>query len=101
MFWNRNAKCKLSKEAGMRVVQCQRLSISEAEDVVAEIYGCLEEYNVPMPKMAFSFLGGSRVSITMRIDDPIAANMMHLRLATWFTAQKPLAHAGRDPRLKI
>lgn len=85
----------------MSVVQFQLLSMAEAEDVIAEISGCLEEYDVPPPEMAFSFHGRSRVSITMRIDDPIGANMVKLRLATCFAAEKPLGHAGPNPRLKI
>ena len=85
----------------MSVVQFQLLSMAEAEDVIAEICGCLEEYDVPTPEIAFSFHGGSRVSITMRIDDAIAANMVKLRLATWFAVENRLVHAGRDPRLKI
>ena len=85
----------------MSVVQFRRLSMSEAENVMAEICRCLEEYDVAEPEMAFSFHGFSRVSISVRIDNSIAANMVNLRLASWLAAGKPPANPGPDPRLKI
>jgi len=85
----------------MSVAHFQLLSMSEAEDVVAEVCGCVEEYDIPMPDMAFGFRGRSRVNIAMRIDDPIAANMIYLRLATVFIPEKSRAHANQGPKFKI
>ena len=79
----------------MSVVQLQLISMVEAEDVIAEIWRCLEEYDVRTPEMAFRFDERSRVSITMRFGDPIGANMMNLRLAARFGAEGPNVHV--DP----
>ena len=85
----------------MNAVQLQFLSMSQAEVVIAEIFTWLEEYDVPTPEMVFSYHGRSRVSIAMCIDDPIAMNIVNLRLAPWFTAENPHVHTGPDLRLKI
>src|SRR5882762_618745 len=57
------------------------LSISDAEDAIAETWIILEEYDIPSPGMTFTFRGSSRVRIALRVDDPVDAQTLMLRLA--------------------
>ncbi len=86
----------------MAVIRFRQLSMAEAEQCVAEIWTCLEEYNMPSPAIAFDFHGPLRTGIKMSIDDPVAASVMLARLSTWIETQiGPFsAHAGPQFRLE-
>ncbi len=65
----------------MPVIYFHVLSIPDAEDAIAETWSVLEEYDIPSPGMTFTFRGSSRVKIALRVDDPVDAQTLMLRLA--------------------
>ncbi len=75
--------------------------MAEAEQCVAEIWTCLEEYNMPSPAIAFDFHGPSRTDIKMSIDDPVAASVMLTRLSTWVETQIGPSSAHGGPQFRI
>lgn len=72
----------------MSVIQFQQLSMAEAERCVAEIWTCLEEYDIPSPALSFEFCDRLRTNIRMHIDDPVAANTMLSRLSAWIKTKR-------------
>ncbi len=89
----------------MVVIQFQRLSMAEAEQCIAEIWTCLEEYHIPSPKMSFEFSDPLRTSITVNIDDSVAAKTIATRLSHWADTQGDTQdrrfYAKRSPRLRV
>jgi hypothetical protein len=65
----------------MKVIYFKLLSIPDAEDAIAETWSILEEYDIPSPKLTFTFRGTSQVKIALRVDDPVDAQTVMLRLA--------------------
>jgi hypothetical protein len=65
----------------MKVIYFNLMSIPDAEDAIAETWNILEEYDIPSPKLTFIFCGRSQVNIALRVDDPVDAETMMLRLA--------------------
>jgi hypothetical protein len=71
------------REAGMAVIQIDRLSLPDAEEVIAEIWNCLEEYGIPSPTMNVDFHANARVTMGLTFDEPIGAQLVSLRLESW------------------
>jgi len=71
----------------MPVLYFHVLSLRDAEDAVAETWSTLEEYGIPSPRMTCTFRGGSRVKISLRVDDPVDMQTLTLRLAQWVQSQ--------------
>jgi hypothetical protein len=71
----------------MPVIYFRLLSIPDAEDAIAETWNILEEYDIPSPGMTFTFRGRSRIKIALRVDDPVTAQTLMLRLAPWVPSQ--------------
>lgn len=69
----------------MAVINFHLASAAEAEDAIADIWVCLEEYGIPSPGLTFSFPDASCVSIALRVDDAVAARLLMLRLGNWLT----------------
>jgi hypothetical protein len=65
----------------MPIIDFHMLSIPDAEEAIAETWRILEECGIPSPDMTFSFRGSSRVKIALRVDDPVDAQTLILRLA--------------------
>lgn len=83
----------------MATVKFRRLSICEAEDAIAEIWNCLEEYGIPSPWMTFEFDEfdrGGEVSFKCRFDAPLWAHLVAMRLSTWLIARGRSAESGED-----
>jgi hypothetical protein len=57
------------------------LSLSEAEEAIAEIWNCLEEYNIPSPVMSAKGGANSRMTIGFSFGEPIWAALVSLRLS--------------------
>lgn len=85
----------------MTVIQLQLRSMAAAEQSIAEIWTCLEEYDIPSPAVSFKFHDRGRVTIAMRIDDSVAANTVVARLSTWVGTENLCRDAGRNPGLQL
>jgi hypothetical protein len=66
----------------MPIIYFHILSIPDAEEAIAETWHILEEYGIPSPDMTFTFRGTSQVKIALRVDDPVDAQTLMLRLAS-------------------
>ena len=67
----------------MSVVRFRRLSVTEAEYVIAEIWKCLEEHDFASPRMAFVFLRDGRIGINCRFNEPLEAKLVAWRFSDW------------------
>jgi hypothetical protein len=72
----------------MVVIEFRRLTMHEAEEALAEMWNCLEEYDIPSPRMAFDFAGDERVSMDVFMDESIWADIMMLRLSNCAATEK-------------
>jgi hypothetical protein len=64
-------------------IEFRSLSVLEAEEVLAEIWNCLEEYNLPSPHMTFEFGDVGSVSLGCRFGEPLWARLVAMRLWSW------------------
>lgn len=60
----------------MVVIRFKELLMPEAEHCVAEIWTCLERYHIPSPTISFEYCDSLGVRITLKVDDPVAANTL-------------------------
>jgi len=65
----------------MTMVRFPRLSLAEAEDVIAEIWKCLEEHDLQSPRMTFVFRRDGRVNINCRFEDALGAALIAWRFS--------------------
>ena len=73
----------------MTAINFCRLSMPEAEEVIAEIWSCLEEYGMPSPRIAFVFqANATSVSLNVRLDEPVWAHLLVMRLSGWISAEQ-------------
>jgi hypothetical protein len=66
----------------MADIYLDSLSLLEAEEAMAEIWGCLEEYNIPSPKIFVDARSNSRIAIKLRFEEPLWAEVVAVRLST-------------------
>jgi hypothetical protein len=67
----------------MAVIELDRLSLPDAEEAIAEIWSCLEEYGIPSPIMSVDFHANAKVTMGFTFDEPIGAQLVSLRLSSW------------------
>jgi hypothetical protein len=67
----------------MAVIKLDRLSLADAEEAIAEVWSCLEEYGIPSPMMSVDFHTNARVTMGFTFDEPIGAQLVSLRLSSW------------------
>jgi hypothetical protein len=63
-------------------IEFRGLSLQEAEEVLVDVWNCLEEYAIPSPSMAFDFAGTAEVSFRMRFGEPLWARLVANRLSS-------------------
>jgi hypothetical protein len=76
-------------------IEFRGLSLQEAEEVMVDVWNCLEEYAIPSPSMAFDFSGGG-VSFHMRFGEPLWARLVANRLSSGMIARA--GGAGQEGR---
>jgi hypothetical protein len=67
----------------MAVIELDRLSLPDAEDAIAEVWSCLEEYSIPSPIMSVDFHANAKVTMGFTFDEPIGAQLVSVRLSSW------------------
>lgn len=70
----------------MTTIEFRRLSLEEAEEVLADVWNCLEEYGIPSPQMAFVFAGETGVSFRLHFGEPLWARLIASRLSNGMVA---------------
>ena len=66
----------------MTTIEFRSLTLPEAEQVLAEIWNCLEEYILPSPHMIFEFGDVDSVSLRCRIGEPFWGLLVAMRLSS-------------------
>jgi hypothetical protein len=57
--------------------------MSEAEEAIAELWSCLEEYGIPSPKLKAT-CANKRITIELSaLDEPLWAKLVDTRLSNW------------------
>jgi hypothetical protein len=80
----------------MTQVEFHSLSMREAEEALVEVWRCLEEYDIPAPRMIFTFEGAARVNIRLDVGEPVWADLIRWRLTSVSGANRRRAWSGRD-----
>lgn len=78
----------------MTTIEFRGLSLHQAEEVLADVWNCLEEYAIPSPHMAFAFAGKDEVSFRLRFGEPLWARLVANRLSNGMIARTGRAMAG-------
>jgi len=79
----------------MTAISFCQLSMPEAEEVIAEIWNCLEEYGIPSPRMAIDFQGHASIRLEVRLDEPLWAHLLLSRLSGWLGAEQMQSFPAR------
>src|SRR6516225_8799808 len=67
----------------MSAIKLRGLSMSEAEEAIAAVWSCLEEYGIPSP-MLKATCTNKRITIEISaLDDPLWAKLVDTRLSNW------------------
>lgn len=67
----------------MATIKIDRLTMAEAEAVIAEIWKCLEEHNLESPSLSLIFRRGGHVGFSFGFDEPLGAELAAQRLSAW------------------
>lgn len=65
---------------GMADVNLEGLSWPEAEEAIAEIWSCLEEYDIPSPALSVDVGTSSRITVGFSFEEPIWTDLVSHRL---------------------
>jgi hypothetical protein len=81
----------------VRAIKLRGLSMSEAEEAIAELWTCLEEYGIPSaPKLQVSRVN-SRINIEMSgFDEPLWSKLVDTHLTNWRRCAAPSPHRDDD-----
>jgi hypothetical protein len=77
----------------MTVIELRQLSLADAEEVIAEVWNCLEEYDIATPRIGVEFHSAAKVSLCFRIEESISEKVLALRLSSWRCANDPAIEA--------
>jgi hypothetical protein len=64
----------------MAVIEFDGLSVQDAEEVIAEIWTCLEQYAIPSPKLRVHVHNGTEVTVHFRFSEAIWADVVSARI---------------------
>jgi hypothetical protein len=86
-------------EGGVAIIEFRGLSISEAEEVLADICSFAEEYDIPSPQLNFDFRDWSSVTVSCCFAEPLWTRLMATRMADWLAECNNREVAGRRSAL--
>jgi hypothetical protein len=69
------------------VIQLVCLPLLEMEEAIVEIWNCVEEYQMPSPRLKFDFHGNSAISMALHFDDRVLSAIVSARLSNWIMAR--------------
>lgn len=79
----------------MLCIKLHRIFMADAEDVMAEIWNCLEGYDIPSPAMTFTFEGQQHVTMQIRFDEPLWAELVNRCVCRWRAERAAAASAAQ------
>jgi hypothetical protein len=65
----------------MADINFDRLLLPEAEEAIADVWRCLEDYDLPSPALRVDFHANSTVALAFTFEDPLWAELVRLRLS--------------------
>jgi hypothetical protein len=71
----------------MAVIEVDHLSLPDAEEAIAEVWSCLEEYSIPSPIMSVDFHANAKVTMAFTFEEPIGAQLVSVRLSNWMQSR--------------
>jgi hypothetical protein len=72
----------------LATIEFRNLSVQDAERVLAEVWNCLEEFEVPSPRLAVKFREGAEVTLQCRFSETLSARLVAMRLARWIAGNE-------------
>jgi hypothetical protein len=72
---------------GVSTIEFRHLSLQEAEEVLVDVWNCLEEYGIPSPQMAFDDVDKTAVSFRLRFGEPLWARLVANHLSNGMIAR--------------
>ena len=72
----------------MATIEFRSLSVQDAEQVLAEIWNCLEEFDIPSPRLVVKFRGQTEVTLRCRFDEQLSARIVAMRLSRWIAGNE-------------
>jgi hypothetical protein len=72
----------------MIAIEFHYLSMPEAEEVIAALWCCFEEYDIPSPAMTFRFYGGAMAGVEVHMEDAAVAKVVARFLSDWNVASR-------------
>jgi hypothetical protein len=84
----------------MLAIKLQGLSISEAEEAIAEVWSCLEKYSIPSPRLKAT-RANKRITIELSgFDEPLWTKLVDASLLHWRCSKMErtrITHAKKIP----
>jgi hypothetical protein len=78
-------------------IKLRGLSMSEAEEAIAELWICLEEYSIPSPPKLKIFRTHNQITIEMsRFEEPLWTKFVDTHLRNWRRCTQPSGHKDRE-----
>lgn len=77
----------------MASIAFRRFSMDEAEEIVAEIWRCLEQYDIPSPEMSSQLSAPEIVNLSFHFREKAWADIVARQLSGWCTL--PVAQRTR------
>jgi hypothetical protein len=75
------------RRRGLMIVQLVFLPLPEMEEAIVEIWKCVEEYQMPSPKLKFDFQGDTAASMALHVEDRVSFAILSARLSNWIMAR--------------
>jgi hypothetical protein len=69
-------------------IEFRNLSVPDAERVLAEVWNCLEEFELSSPRLAVKFRGEAEVTLQCRFSETLSARLVAMRLARWIAGNE-------------
>lgn len=73
----------------MAEINLEGLALPEAEEAIAEIWSCLEEYDIPSPAVRVGLRADARMNMKFDFDEPVWAELVRVRLGVGFLGGMP------------
>jgi hypothetical protein len=67
----------------LATIEFRSLSLQDAEQVLAEVWNCLEEFDIPSPRLVVKFRGQTEVVLRCRFSEQLSARIVAMRLSRW------------------
>jgi hypothetical protein len=72
----------------LATIEFRSLSVQDAEQVLAEIWNCLEEFDIPSPRLVVKFRGEAEVELRCRFAETLSARLVGMRLSRWIAGNE-------------